>query len=105
MVDVIEASRDVRIQHVGCLAAQRDMDRFDGVVALPTRPEAITVRLEASLPFRLEGQLQQGLRGPIPHHRNPERSPLGPSRLGDPHPTGGPGLLVQAQGSSEMAPL
>jgi hypothetical protein len=51
VVDMVEGSFDVRVEHIFRLVADAYEDRSDCIMAGPTWPEPITVWLEFGLPF------------------------------------------------------
>src|SRR5439155_24723498 len=71
VVDAIETGRDIRIEHVLRLLAERGEEHFERIVCGASWAEAERVRLEARFPFRFQSEPDQGLRGPIPQRRHP----------------------------------
>ena len=71
VIDAIEALGDVGIEDPLAAArlGQRPVEGLDRVHGAPSWPEAVAVRLEARLPFRLQRQLDERLHHPIQHGR------------------------------------
>src|SRR5262249_26866387 len=88
-------------EHVLGLAADRDPNGLGRIVAGLSWSEPVAVWLELGLPLGFEGELDQGLGGPVAHRWDAERSLLGRAGFGDPNPTGGRSFGVGAQVSHE----
>ena len=92
MIDLVEACRDVGLEHPLVIPIGRSevMNLGDGVLGSALRAEAIGAWLEVRFEDRLEHQLQGGLHYPVGCGRDPQASDLARS-LGDrllPHPNG-----------------
>jgi site-specific DNA recombinase len=84
MRDLIEARRDIALDHPLIGAAGQQAGLGDRVVGATLRTEPVRAREEVRLEDRLQHQLQGCLDHPIPHGRDPQRAQLA-ARLGD-HP-------------------
>ncbi len=84
MVDLIEAGRDVRIDHPLIGAAGEEVDLGDRVLRPSPGPEAIRARREVRLEDRLEHELERSLHHPVPDGRDAQPATLA-AGLGD-HP-------------------
>src|SRR5215207_1585054 len=92
VVDLVEARRDVGLQHplVVPIGRCEVVDLGDGVLGSALGMEPVGARVEVRLEDRLEHQLQRGLHDPIGGRGDPESTELA-RRLGDrllPHPLG-----------------
>jgi hypothetical protein len=90
VVDLIEARRDVRLEHPLVVTGRRSevVDLSDSVPGSALRTKPVAARVEIRLEDRLEHQLQRGLHDPVTGRRDPETTDLA-RRLGDrllPHP-------------------
>jgi len=70
VVDLVEARRDVTLEHPGVALSGEHVDLGDGVVRPATRTEAVGTGLEVRLIDRLEHQLQRALNDAIPNNGN-----------------------------------
>jgi hypothetical protein len=84
MRDLVEARRDVPLNHPLIGAAGEQVDLGDGVLGAASGTEPIRAGLEVRLQDRLQHQLQGGLHHPVPHGRDAEPA-LVAARLWD-HP-------------------
>jgi site-specific DNA recombinase len=71
MVDAVETRRDVCVEHVLRLLAEHGEEHLDCIVRGAAGAEPERIRLEPGLPFRLQGEPHQGLRGPVPEGGDP----------------------------------
>ncbi len=71
MRDVIEASGDIRIQHVLRLKADGVENGFFGILGATAWAKSIAVGFKVGFPFWFERQLDEALMCPIRHNRNP----------------------------------
>ena len=94
MCDAVKARREIRVQHILGLIADRIENGFDRVVGGASWTEPVAVRLESSLPFGLQGKAHQGLSGAVAQGGNAERTLFRFAGLGYPDPTNGACLQV-----------
>ncbi len=84
VVDLVEARRDVRVQHPPVTAGAVEVDLGNRVLGPPLGPEPVRDRLEVGLEDRLQHQLQCGLDHPVGDRGNPQPPHLPrPTRLGN----------------------
>ena len=84
MVDLVEAGRDVTLQHPPIPAGGEQVNLGDRVLGAASGAEAVGARPEVRLEDRLQHQLERGLHHPVPHGRDAQPAELA-ARLGD-HP-------------------
>jgi site-specific DNA recombinase len=89
VVDAVETGRDIRVEHVLRLLADRGEDHLDRIVRGAAGAEPERVRLELRFPFRLQGEPHQGLGGAIPQRGDAERSAFRRTGFGNPDPAHG----------------
>jgi hypothetical protein len=99
VVDLVEARRDIRLEHPLVVASRcaEEVDLGDGVLGSPPRAEAVGARLEIRLEDRLQHQLQGGLHHPVRGRRDAQAPQLA-RRLGDrllPHPGRGEAACLE----------
>ncbi len=84
MVDLVEAGRDVTLQHPLISAGGQKVDLGDRVLSAASGAEAVRARPEVRLKDRLQHQLERGLHHPVPYGGDAQPAQLA-ARLGD-HP-------------------
>jgi hypothetical protein len=84
VIDVVEARRDVGLQHPLIRPRREVVDLGDSVLRAPIGSKPIGDRLEVGLKDGLQHQFQRGLHDPVGHGRDAQ-SPQFPARLGDHH--------------------
>ena len=73
VIDVVEASGYIRVEHILRLSADVVEDGHDRIMRRTAWSEPITVRLELGLPFGFQPQFHQGLQGSVAHRGDAER--------------------------------
>jgi hypothetical protein len=105
VVDAVEAFRDVSIQDVLRLVSDLLKNCLDGIMAGPSRSEAVGVGLETRFPLRFENQLDQRLCCSFGHRGNAQRPLFLRAGLGYPYPTHRLGWSLQVQVRDQGPPL
>jgi hypothetical protein len=95
VAEPVERRLQVGIEHpqpLGELAARRDVDGHDRVMAAAAGPESVGLRLEPGLPFRLQRTQRQRLKGPVGDHgyAEPATAPVALGHIHPPHRQGPP---------------
>ena len=70
MIDVIEASFDVGIQHLFALEADHHADGFDGIMGPASWSKPVAVGFELGFPLRFQREFDQGLTRSIKQGRH-----------------------------------
>ena len=105
MINPVEAFFDVGISDVFVLLVHACMDRFDRIVTGTSWTEAVAIGLELRLPFRFQGEFDQGLASPFLHDGYPDRPTVRPVGFGYPDPADRLRRWDQAQRLGEAKPL
>src|SRR5260370_29649097 len=87
MIDVIEATFNIRIKHIFALIAYIVENRCNRIVSTASRSEPIAVGFKQGFPFGFEGLFGYCLTCPIEHHGYSERPLLSFSCLWHPAPS------------------
>jgi hypothetical protein len=85
MRDVIEATSNVRIQHILGLFANGTEDGSNRIMRGAPWTESVASGFKSRFPFWFECEFRQGLMGAVHHGRNTEGTLFIFARLGDPH--------------------
>src|SRR5260370_17819617 len=94
MIDVIEATFNIRIKHIFALIAYIVENRCNRIVSTASRSEPIAVGFKQGFPLRFEGWFGYCLTCPIEHNGYSERPLLTFSCLGYPAPSSRLGFLL-----------
>ena len=87
MIDVVEASRYVGVEHVFGFVLDSAKDSFDRVVTGASGAKTVAVRLKHGFPLGFHGEFCEGLPRPLIHGGNTQRAFLFLARLWDIDPS------------------